>query len=190
MEALDAMEAALCLCEEAVSEGHTLAGPWETQEVKASDQVPKVQASVIMQEHRDEATVSALMPVGKETRNQQEAKRREPLKGNSEAPTVTSSISSDDGAVGIEVTELELAGKVAIEAVVKSEGEDWSYSEANPPCLGECSTQNEILIIYSRYVFFIWLSELKVINIGIFLGKNKNNCFIIVYILLCIVAVF
>lgn len=160
MEALDAMEAALCLCEEAVSEGHTLAGPWETQEVKASDQVPKVQASVIMQEHRDEATVSALIPVRKETQNRQEAKRREPLKGNSEAPeaTVTSSISSDDGTMGIEVTELGLAGKVAIEAVVKSEGEDWSYSEANPPCLGECSTQKEILITYSRY-FFLYLAQ-------------------------------
>lgn len=158
MEALDAMEAALCLCEEAVSEGHTLAGPWETQEVKASDQVPKVQASVIMQEHRDEATVSALIPVGKEARNQQEAIRREPLKGNSEAPeaTVTSSISSDDGAMGIE--ELGLAGKVAVEAVVKSEGEDWSYSDANPPCLGECSTQKVILIIYSRY-FFLYLAQ-------------------------------
>lgn len=136
VEALDAaaVEAALSLCEEAVSEGHTLPGPWETQELKASDPAPTVQDSDPTQESQD---VAALIPAGIETRNQPEPKREEQLKGNCEGPEVTGSdVTSDDGATGSEVTEEGAAGKEAPEATVKSEAEEWSQQEPNPPCLG------------------------------------------------------
>ncbi|KAG8004237.1 Bromodomain-containing protein 8, partial [Nibea albiflora] len=100
VEALDAaaVEAALSLCEEAVSEGHTLPGI--------------------------------------ETQNQPETKREEQLKGNCEGPEVTGSdVTSDDGATGSEVTEEGAAGKESTETTVKSEGEEWSQPEPNPPCL-------------------------------------------------------
>ncbi|XP_041800482.1 bromodomain-containing protein 8 [Chelmon rostratus] len=142
VEALDAaaVEAALSLCEEAVSEGHTLPGPWETQELKASDPAPTVQESDPTQESQDVATMSALIPAGIETQNQPEIKREEQLKGNCEGPEVTgsdvtSSVTSDDGATGSEVTEEGTAGKEVTEATVKSEGEEWSQPEPNPPCL-------------------------------------------------------
>uniref|UniRef100_A0A671X0X0 Bromodomain-containing protein 8 n=1 Tax=Sparus aurata TaxID=8175 RepID=A0A671X0X0_SPAAU len=124
VEALDAaaVEAALSLCEEAVSEGHTLPGPWETQELKASDPAPTVQDSDPTQETQDVTTIE------------------EQIKGNCEGPEVTgsditSSVTSDDGATGSEVMEERTAGKEATEAVVKSEGEEWSQPEPNPPCL-------------------------------------------------------
>ncbi|XP_070769173.1 bromodomain-containing protein 8 [Enoplosus armatus] len=142
VEALDAaaVEAALSLCEEAVSEGHTLPGPWETQELKASDPAPTVQDSDPTQEPQHVAEMSALIPAGVETQSQPETKREEQLKGNCEGPEVTgsdvtSSVTSDDGATGSEVTEEGAAGKEATEATVKSEGEDWSQPEPNPPCL-------------------------------------------------------
>lgn len=140
MEALDAaaVEAALSLCEE----GHTLPGPWETQELKTSDPAATVQEANATQEPQDVATMSAPTPVSTETQNQPEAKREEPVKGNCEGPEVTgsdvtSSVASDDGATGIEVTE-EGAGKEATEATVKTEAEEWSQPEPNPPCLGGC----------------------------------------------------
>lgn len=159
VEALDAaaVEAALSLCEEAVSEGHTLPGPWETQELKASDPAPTVQDSEPTQEPQDVAAMSALIPAGVEPQNQPEIKREEQLKGNCEGPEVvgsdvTSSVTSDDGATGIEVTEEGAVGKEAAEATVKSEGEEWSQPEPNPPCLGGwCTyveTRTEIMIIY------------------------------------------
>ncbi|XP_045886891.1 bromodomain-containing protein 8 [Micropterus dolomieu] len=138
VEALDAaaVEAALSLCEEAVSEGHTLPGPWETQELKASDPAPTVQESDPTQEPQDVAAMSALIPAGTETQNQPETKTEEQLKGNCEGPEVTGSdVTSDDGATGSEVTEEGAAGKEATETTVKSEGEEWSQPEPNPPCL-------------------------------------------------------
>ena len=71
VEALDAaaVEAALSLCEEAVSEGHTLPGPWETQELKASDPAPTVQDSDPTQETQDVPTMSTLIPPSIETQN-------------------------------------------------------------------------------------------------------------------------
>ncbi|KAM9356775.1 bromodomain-containing protein 8 [Symphorus nematophorus] len=142
VEALDAaaVEAALSLCEEAVSEGHTLPGPWETQELKASDPTPTVQDPDPTQEPQDVAAMSALIPAGMETQNQTETKREEQLKGNCEGPEVTgsdvtSSVTSDDGATGSEVTEEGAAVKEATETTVKSEGEEWSQPEPNPPCL-------------------------------------------------------
>uniref|UniRef100_A0A8C7DBJ8 Bromodomain-containing protein 8 n=1 Tax=Oncorhynchus kisutch TaxID=8019 RepID=A0A8C7DBJ8_ONCKI len=46
VEALDAaaVEAALSLCEEAVSAGHSLSGPWEAQDLKTSEPGPMVQS--------------------------------------------------------------------------------------------------------------------------------------------------
>ncbi|KAM8908230.1 bromodomain-containing protein 8 isoform 3-T3 [Spinachia spinachia] len=141
VEVLDAaaVEAALSMCEEAVSEGHTLPGPWETQELKASDPPPALQDSDAVQEPQDEVAMSTLNPAGLETQQQLETKR-EHLKGNCDGPEVTgsdvtSSVASDDCATGSEVTEEGVAGKEATEATVKSEGEEWSQPEPNPPCL-------------------------------------------------------
>ncbi|KAF3838004.1 hypothetical protein F7725_009772 [Dissostichus mawsoni] len=138
-KALDAaaVEAALSLCEEAGSEGHTLPGPWETQ---ASDAGPSVPDSDPSQEPLDGAAMSALMPAGMESQNQAEAKREQQLKGNCEGPEatgsdVTSSVTSDDCATGSEVMEEGAAGKDPTEATIKSEGEEWSQPEPNPPCL-------------------------------------------------------
>ncbi|XP_040904018.1 bromodomain-containing protein 8 [Toxotes jaculatrix] len=142
VEALDAaaVEAALSLCEEAVSEGHTLPGPWETQELKASDPAPTVQDSNPTQEPQDVAVMPAPTPVSTETQIQPETKREEQLKGNCEGPEATGSdvtpcVTSDDVATGIEFTEEGVTVKEATEATVKSEGEEWSQPEPNPPCL-------------------------------------------------------
>ncbi|XP_051275464.1 bromodomain-containing protein 8 isoform X1 [Dicentrarchus labrax] len=141
VEALDAaaVEAALSLCEEAVSEGHTLPGPWETQELKSSDPAPTVQNTDSTQEPQNVTAMSAMIPAGIDTQNQPENKREEQLKGNCEGPEVgsdiISSVTSDDGATGSEVTEEGAAGKETTEATVKSEGEEWSQPEPNPPCL-------------------------------------------------------
>ncbi|XP_029297181.1 bromodomain-containing protein 8 [Cottoperca gobio] len=141
VEALDAaaVEAALSLCEDAGSEGHTLPGPWETQELKASDPAPTASASDHTQEPQDVAAMSDLIPAGIETQHQPDIKR-EQLKGHCEGPEatgsdVTSSVTSDEGATGSEVTEEGALGKEATEATVKSEGEEWSQPEPNPPCL-------------------------------------------------------
>lgn len=143
MEALDAaaVEAALSLCEEAVSEGHTLNGPWETQELKASDQVATVQDSVHTQEPQDVAPAATVIPAATETQNHPETKKGESQKGNCEGPEVTgsdiaASVASDDGAAGIEVPEEGTTGKETTEATLKSEGEEWNQPEPNPPCLG------------------------------------------------------
>lgn len=143
VEALDAaaVEAALSLCEEAVSEGHSLPGPWETQELKASDQAATVQDSVPTQEPPDMATVSTIIPAAMETQNHPEAKKGELQKGNCQGSEVTgadvtASVATDDGAAGMEVAEEGGAGKETSEAAVKSEGEEWNQPEPNPPCLG------------------------------------------------------
>lgn len=161
MEALDAaaVEAALSLCEEAVSEGHTLPGPWETQELKASDPGPTVQESDPTQEPQDVAAMSALIPAGTETQNQPETKTEEQLKGNCEGPEVTGSdVTSDDGATGSEVTEEGAAGKEATETTVKSEGEEWSQPEPNPPCLGGWCTYVDTHRNHA-YIFLFFLSS-------------------------------
>ncbi|XP_026186476.1 bromodomain-containing protein 8 [Mastacembelus armatus] len=142
VEALDAaaVEAALSLCEEAVSEGHTLPGPWETQELKASDPTPTVQESDPPQEPQEVVTVSDPTPAIVETQSLPEIKREEQLKGNFEVPAVTGSdvplsVTSDDGATGSEVREEGVTGKEATETTLKSEGEEWSQPEPNLPCL-------------------------------------------------------
>ncbi|XP_020485357.1 bromodomain-containing protein 8 isoform X2 [Labrus bergylta] len=142
VEALDAaaVEAALSLCEEAVSEGHTLPGPWETQELKASDPAPPIPDSDPTQEPQNVTPVSALIPSGIETSNQPETKREEQLQGNCQGhevtgSDVTSSVNCNDRASGNEVMEEGLAGREVTEATVKSEGEEWCQPEPNPPCL-------------------------------------------------------
>ncbi|XP_059202006.1 bromodomain-containing protein 8 isoform X2 [Centropristis striata] len=140
VEALDAaaVEAALSLCEDTVSEGHTLPGPWETQELKASDTAPAVPDSDPTQEPQDVAAMSALIPAGVETQTQTEIKREQQLKCEGPEVTgsdVTSSVTSDDGATGSEVAEEGAVGKEVTQATVKSEGEEWSQPEPNPPCL-------------------------------------------------------
>ncbi|XP_068181969.1 bromodomain-containing protein 8 [Antennarius striatus] len=142
VEALDAaaVEAALSLCEEAVSDGHALPGPWETQELKAAEPTPTAQEPDPTQEPQDVAPMSALIPAGIETQNQAETKREEPLKENCEGTelpgiSITSSVTSEEGVTGSEVTEEGVAGKEATESTVKSEGEEWSQPEPNPPCL-------------------------------------------------------
>ncbi|KAM4732365.1 bromodomain-containing protein 8 isoform 2-T2 [Anableps anableps] len=141
VEALDAaaVEAALSLCEEAVSEGHTLPGPWETQELKPAE--PPAQHTSSIQESQDVSVMLTPSSGCLETQNQPDVKREEQFKGNGEGAEVTgsdinSSLASDDGAAGSEVTEEGRAGmKEAAEATVKIEGEEWSQPEANPPCL-------------------------------------------------------
>uniref|UniRef100_A0A1A7XVP7 Bromodomain-containing protein 8 n=1 Tax=Iconisemion striatum TaxID=60296 RepID=A0A1A7XVP7_9TELE len=131
VEALDAaaVEAALSLCEEAVSEGHALPGPWETQELKPSDPTPAVQDSASTQEPQEAAIMLAPPPSTIETQNKPDTKTEEQVKGDGEGPEVTgsdvnSSVTSDDGATGSEVPEEG--------ATVK---EEWSQPEPNPPCL-------------------------------------------------------
>lgn len=143
VEALDAaaVEAALSLCEEAVSEGHTLPGPWETQELKPSDPTPIDLDSNPTQEPQDGATVLAPTSDNMETQNLFGAKT-EQIEISSEGPEVTgsdvnSSVASDDGATGSEIPEGGAAVKEAAEATVKSEEEEWGQPEPNPPCLGE-----------------------------------------------------
>lgn len=163
VEALDAaaVEAALSLCEEAVSEGHTLPGPWETQELKVSESTPVVQESDPTPEPQDVAAMSTLIPAGVDTQNQPEAKREEQLEGSGEGPEgmgsdVTPSVTSDDCAAGIEVTEEGPVEKEVPEATVKSEGEEWSQPEPNPPCLGGfyVGKSTGILNLYTSFTFF------------------------------------
>uniref|UniRef100_A0A8C7WU20 Bromodomain-containing protein 8 n=1 Tax=Oryzias sinensis TaxID=183150 RepID=A0A8C7WU20_9TELE len=138
VEALDAaaVEAALSLCEEAVSEGHSLPGPWETQELKPSEPQLAVQDSVCAQEPQGPVSVTAPSPAGVETHGQPDVKKEEPFTGNGEGSEVTGvAVVSDGGAAGSEVTEEAAAVKEATEAAVKSDGEDWSQPEPNPPCL-------------------------------------------------------
>ncbi|KAM9849555.1 bromodomain-containing protein 8 isoform 2-T2 [Aulostomus maculatus] len=141
VEALDAaaVEAALSLCEEAVSDGHTLPGPWETQDPKASEQTPTVQDSDHIQGLQDVTSLSVLTPPGLECQNSPEAKREDQLKGNYDGTVtgsdVTTSAPTDDGATGSGAIEEGPSGKDATDAFVKSEREEWSQPESNPPCL-------------------------------------------------------
>ncbi|XP_034037296.1 bromodomain-containing protein 8 isoform X2 [Thalassophryne amazonica] len=142
VEALDAaaVEAALSLCEEAVSEGHSLSGPWETQELKPSDPTTTIQDSNPIQDFQDVTVMSALTTSVLEPHSQADIKREDQFKGNCEGHEVTgsdvlSSVASDDGATGSEVTEEGMTLKEATEGAVKSEGEEWNQPEPNPPCL-------------------------------------------------------
>ncbi|XP_061643646.1 bromodomain-containing protein 8 isoform X1 [Phyllopteryx taeniolatus] len=142
VEALDAaaVEAALSLCEDAVSEGHTLPGPWETQELKESDPTISVQDSEHVQEPCDVAAPSVPTPVDLDAQHQPETtSTEEQNKGNCETAVTESDTTlcatSDDVAAAGDVTEEGIEGKADTNAVVKSEVQGWSQPEANPPCL-------------------------------------------------------
>ncbi|XP_062331875.1 bromodomain-containing protein 8 isoform X3 [Osmerus eperlanus] len=144
VEALDAaaVEAALSLCEEAVSGGHSLSGPWESQE--ASEPGATVQADPI-QELQDGDTTEA-NPGGMEPQGQTEAETEqeqpEEERGDEGVESqevggtdgVTPSVALDNSPAGNEVTEDEVTGEEGtLCATVKSEGEEWTQPE--PPCL-------------------------------------------------------
>uniref|UniRef100_A0A3Q2XH31 Bromodomain-containing protein 8 n=1 Tax=Hippocampus comes TaxID=109280 RepID=A0A3Q2XH31_HIPCM len=142
VEALDAaaVEAALSLCEEAVSEGHTLPGPWETQELKESDSTSTAQASEHIQEACDVAALSVPTPVSPHGQNQPETtSTEEQVKGNCEPAVTENDITlcgaSEYVAAGGDDTEERNGGKVDTNLVVKSEVEEWNQPEVNPPCL-------------------------------------------------------
>ncbi|KAM9834582.1 bromodomain-containing protein 8 isoform 1-T1 [Syngnathus typhle] len=142
VEALDAaaVEAALSLCEEAVSEGHTLPGPWETQEIKDSDPASTVQDSEHTQEACDAATLSVPTPVSPDAPSQPETtSTEERVKGNCESAVTESDIAlcdnSEDVTAGGDDTEEGNEEKGDTNAVVKTEVEEWNQPEANPPCL-------------------------------------------------------
>lgn len=151
MEALDAaaVEAALSLCEETASD-HALPGPWVTQELKPADPAPPQTPTAPVKESSPTPTpqaVPAVVPAAsgaptKDVPDQPETKREEELKESCDAPEVTargvaSSATSEDVPAGSEVAEEGTATKETSETTVKSEGEEWSQPEPNPPCLGE-----------------------------------------------------
>ncbi|XP_077466417.1 bromodomain-containing protein 8-like isoform X2 [Stigmatopora argus] len=142
VEALDAaaVEAALSLCEEAVSEGHTLPGPWETQELKESDTTSTVQENEHIEEPCKNAALSVPTSVELDDKNQPEnTSTSQHVKENCEAAASERDIamceSSDDVAAEGDVAEEENTGKTSTNAEVKSEVEEWNQPEANPPCL-------------------------------------------------------
>ncbi|KAM9309016.1 bromodomain-containing protein 8 [Pholidichthys leucotaenia] len=141
VEALDAaaVEAALSLCEEAVS-GHTLPGPWETQELKAADPTPNIPDPNPTQDPQDVATVSVPALVGQDAQTHPDVQREEQPKASCEGTDltgsdVTSSVTMDANAEGSEVTQEEGVVKEGAETTVKTEVEEWSQPEPNPPCL-------------------------------------------------------
>ncbi|XP_072292251.1 bromodomain-containing protein 8 isoform X2 [Eucyclogobius newberryi] len=134
VEALDAaaVEAALSLCEEA----HALPGPWDTQ---PTDHAP-VPAPDPGQEPPDVATMtlpSALTTADLDALHPPEVKSEEQAKGDEDGAAVTGGdVGSEHGQTGSEVTEEGgAAGKETTEVTVKSEADEWSQTEANPPCL-------------------------------------------------------
>uniref|UniRef100_A0A674BSA3 Bromodomain-containing protein 8 n=1 Tax=Salmo trutta TaxID=8032 RepID=A0A674BSA3_SALTR len=140
VEALDAaaVEAALSLCEEAVSAGHSLSGPWEAQDLKASEPGPMVQSDPT---HGLQAAAGA-NPGSLET--QTESGRGEAEEGNGKdcegqetvQTNVAPSVVADDGLSGSEVTEEGVLGEEgALSTAVKTENEEWTQPELNTPCL-------------------------------------------------------
>ncbi|KAJ0050113.1 hypothetical protein NL108_011991, partial [Boleophthalmus pectinirostris] len=136
VEALDAaaVEAALSLCEEA----HALPGPWDTQpadhpEVPVQDPIQDPPPGAAMTTASTQtSTITDL-----EATLQPEPKTEEQVKIESEGAEVTGSdVTSEHGQTRSDVMEEGGAeGKEVAEATVKSEGEEWSQTEANPPCL-------------------------------------------------------
>uniref|UniRef100_A0A3P9JDN2 Bromodomain-containing protein 8 n=1 Tax=Oryzias latipes TaxID=8090 RepID=A0A3P9JDN2_ORYLA len=87
-------------------EGHSLPGPWETQELKPSEPQLAVQDSVSAQEPQDPVSMTNPSPAGVETHGQPDLKKEEPFTGNGEGSEVTGvAVVSDGGAAGSEVRE-------------------------------------------------------------------------------------
>uniref|UniRef100_A0A8C7TRM1 Bromodomain-containing protein 8 n=1 Tax=Oncorhynchus mykiss TaxID=8022 RepID=A0A8C7TRM1_ONCMY len=138
VEALDAaaVEAALSLCEEAVSAGHSLSGPWEAQDLKTSEPGPMVQSDPT---HGLQAAAVAnpgsLEPQTESGRG--EAEEGKDCEGQETVQTnVVPSVVADDGLAGSEVTEEGVLGEEgALSTAVKTENEEWTQPELNTPCL-------------------------------------------------------
>ncbi|XP_014068461.1 bromodomain-containing protein 8 isoform X1 [Salmo salar] len=140
VEALDAaaVEAALSLCEEAVSAGHSLSGPWEAQDLKASEPGPMVQSDPT---HGLQAAAGAnpgsLEPQTESGRGEAEEGNGKDCEGQETVQTnVAPSVVADDGLSGSEVTEEGVLGEEgALSTAVKTENEEWTQPELNTPCL-------------------------------------------------------
>uniref|UniRef100_A0A4W5QTP7 Bromodomain-containing protein 8 n=1 Tax=Hucho hucho TaxID=62062 RepID=A0A4W5QTP7_9TELE len=140
VEALDAaaVEAALSLCEEAVSAGHSLSGPWEAQDLKASEPGPTVQSDPT---HGLQAAAGAnpgsLEPQTESGRGEAEEGNGKNCEGQETVQTnVAPSVVADDGLKGSEVTEEGVLGEEgALSTAVKTENEGWTQPELNTPCL-------------------------------------------------------
>uniref|UniRef100_A0A673VXU9 Bromodomain-containing protein 8 n=1 Tax=Salmo trutta TaxID=8032 RepID=A0A673VXU9_SALTR len=133
VEALDAaaVEAALSLCEEAVSAGHSLSGPWEAHDLKSSEPGPTVQSDPTQGlQGGAGANPGGLEP--ETERGREEAKDGLETVGTDVAP----SVAADDGLAGSEVTEEGvLAVEGSLSTAVKTENEEWTQPEPNTPCL-------------------------------------------------------
>nr|XP_046149473.1 bromodomain-containing protein 8-like [Oncorhynchus gorbuscha] len=133
VEALDAaaVEAALSLCEEAVSAGHSLSGPWEAHDLKSSEPGPTVQSDPTQGlQGGTGANPGVLEPDTESGRG--EAKEGLETVGTGVAP----SVAADDSLAGSEVTEegvLTVEGSLS--TAVKTENEEWTQPEPNTPCL-------------------------------------------------------
>uniref|UniRef100_A0A8C6S749 Bromodomain-containing protein 8 n=1 Tax=Neogobius melanostomus TaxID=47308 RepID=A0A8C6S749_9GOBI len=132
VEALDAaaVEAALSLCEEA----HALPGPWDPH---PPDHSPVPVQDPPRQDPQDGATMTAPNPQTTSATNTADAALPPETKteGDCEGAEATGSEVTPEE-TGSEVTEEGgVSGKEVTEATVKSEAEEWSQAEANPPCL-------------------------------------------------------
>ncbi|KAK6299160.1 hypothetical protein J4Q44_G00306700 [Coregonus suidteri] len=140
VEALDAaaVEAALSLCEEAVSASHSLSGPWEAHDLKASEPGPTVQSDPT--QGLQGGVGAGANPGGLEPETESgrgEAKEGKDCEGLETVGTdVAPSVAADDSLAGSEVTEegvLEVEGSLS--TAVKTENEEWTQPEPNTPCL-------------------------------------------------------
>ncbi|CAB1325082.1 unnamed protein product [Coregonus sp. 'balchen'] len=139
-EKVHAVEAALSLCEEAVSAGHSLSGPWEAQDLKASEPGPTVQSDPT----QGLQAGAGANPGGLEPQTETERGRGEAEEGNGKdcegqetvQTDVAPSVVADDGLAGSEVTEEGVLGEEgALSTAVKTENEEWTQPEPNTPCL-------------------------------------------------------
>ncbi|KAL0973903.1 hypothetical protein UPYG_G00212600 [Umbra pygmaea] len=140
VEALDAaaVEAALSLCEDAVSAEHSLSGPWEDQDLKASDPGPTVQSDPT-QELQDGAAAGA-NPGGLENESggaeAEENKEKECEGVETERTDISPYVAANESLAGSEVTEEGvLGGEGDLRTAVKSESDEWTQSELITPCL-------------------------------------------------------
>ncbi|CDQ99538.1 unnamed protein product [Oncorhynchus mykiss] len=132
VEALDAaaVEAALSLCEEAVSAGHSLSGPWEAHDLKSSEPGPTVQSDPTQGlQGGAGANPGVLEP-------DTESGRGEAKEGLETLGTVAPSVAADDSLAGSEVTEEGVfTVEGSLSTAVKTENEEWTQPEPNTPCL-------------------------------------------------------
>ena len=158
VEALDAaaVEAALSLCEEAVSAGHSLSGPWEAQDLKTSEPGPMVQSDPT---HGLQAAAVAnpgsLEPQTESGRG--EAEEGKDCEGQETVQTnVVPSVVADDGLAGSEVTEEGVLGEEgALSTAVKTENEEWTQPELNTPCLDSedssgSGKESKVIVLFSE----------------------------------------